>query len=153
MGKKRSRAKNPSRRLKAKTKVKIKSRAKSRKTSKKSGVSVRTLKQYYPTLKRLATTSKSSRISSILNRIPDKCIDVICECAYNAVYSKNISKRSLARLKKIDPNDKQSIRKLVALPSNKRYKERKRLLHQAGGSIAAIIAAVLPMLLNLFKKS
>lgn len=119
----------------------------------KAGVSINTLKKYYPTLKKLSQESSPSRIASILRKIPNSGIDAICECAYNAVHSKSVNKRNLAKLKKLDPNMKKSIRRIIAMPARKRFKERKQLLYQVGGGLGTLIASVLPLLLSLFRKS
>ena len=137
-----------------KKQIKKKKPMKKRRTRKtrKSGVPVKTLKKFYPTLKRLSTANTPSRISSILRRVPNSGIDAICECAYNAVYSKSINRKNLAKLKKLDVNTKRNIRRIIALPSNKRFKEKKQLLCQVGGGLGTIIASVLPLLLSLFKR-
>lgn len=116
-------------------------------------VSVKSLKKVYPTLKKLSKTKNPTKITSILNRVPNSGIKAICECTFNAIYSNKISKRNLARLKKLSPTTKLSLREITALPVNSKFKQKKALLSQAGGGLGTIIASVLPLLLSLFKKS
>ena len=117
---------------------------------KKGGVSIRSLRQFYPALLQISKTKNPSRISNILNEIPNSGINTVCECLYNALYSKGIDKRSLAKLKKLNKSTKENVRALALSPKNKGIRQKRILLRQSGAGIGTIIASVLPLLLSLF---
>jgi len=70
----------------------------------------------------------------------------------NALYSKNLDKRSLDKLKKLSSSTKENIRALALAPRNRGFKQKRILLAQSGSGIGTVIASVLPLLLSLFTK-
>ena len=110
------------------------------------------LRRYLPVLQQISKTKNSNRIQNILNELPNSGIRSLCECMYNVLYSKQISKKHLRQLKKLDPLQKQRVRALALAPVNKNFKEKRFLLRQAGGGLGSIIASVLPILISLFTR-
>ena len=102
--------------------VKVPKNKKGGKTSKKEkryridsckGVGVEALKNYYPTLKQLAARSNSKKRASILNELPNTGINVLCECIFNALYSKHVDHVSRSRLRKLPSHYKEIARELA----------------------------------------
>ena len=138
---------------KAKKTTKVKKDNKVANKPSRRGVPVRTLQKFYPVLNKISKTKSKSRISTILNELPNSGINAVCECLYNALYSDKLDGKSLTRLKKLDPLTKENIRTIVYQPKKGRYTHKRRLLEQSGGSLGAIIATVLPLLVNLIRKA
>ena len=116
---------------------------------KKGGVPIKTLKKYYPILDKISKLRSKKKVSSIIESLPKSGIDSVCECLYNALYAKNIGKKSLHRMKSLPQGTKDNIRYLALTPRSKETKKRKEILKQSGGDISDIIAAVLPFLIPL----
>ena len=111
-----------------------------------------TLKKNYPILAQISKTRNPSRITSILKELPNSGVNSVCECLFNALYSKNLDKRSLDKLKKLSSSTKENIRALALAPKNRGFKQKRILLAQSGSGIGTVIASVLPLLLSLFTK-
>lgn len=141
-----------------KTKAEVKTTKKKQSKHKRSfigqkGVPVKTLKKHLPTLAKISKLKSRSRISNIIDQTPNSGINAVCECLYNVLYSKNINQGALEKLKKLDPTTKFNIREVVQEPVRGGFSRKRRLLKQSGGSLGAILAAALPLLVNLIRKA
>ena len=101
-----------------------------------------------PQLTALARTRSVGKIANILNELPNSGISALCECIYNALYSKSLSRKSVERLRKLNPKVKDNVRQIVYAPKNGDFKNKRQLLKQSGGSLGTIISSVLPLLLS-----
>ena len=115
------------------------------------GIALKTFKKFYPSFKAMSSASASKQ-QSILSELPNSGVSAVCECLYNVLYSNQVDKQKLKRLKKLPIKTKDIIRELTILPRKGQFAKKRALLRQSGGSIGAIIAAALPLLLNLFAK-
>jgi len=124
----------------------LKKKKAAKKNFKTVGVPLRTLKRYYPILDQISKLKNKGKVNQVIDSLPVAGVDSICECLYNALYSKKLSRKSLHRLKSLPPGVKDQIRAIAFSPRRRRFKKRKELIKQSGGSISDIIASVLPIL-------
>ena len=122
----------------------------SKSVRKKLGVPYKTLKRFHPIIRQLANSRNKKARNNIINSLPRSGIDSVCECLYNALFSKNLDKRSLNLLRKLPLTKKNNIRYLALAPRLKQIEKKRGVLRQSGGSIAAVLASVLPLLTSLF---
>ena len=113
---------------------------------------IKALKKYYPSLQLLPISTVSEQ-QSILSGLPNTGIRGVCDCIFQVLYSNQIPRRDLLKLKKLPRSIKDIARELVHYPRNSYFKRKRFLIKQSGGGIGAIIGAVLPLLVSLFAKS
>lgn len=125
------------------------------KKKKKVGVPVAYLKKYYPMLETIAKSKKAER-TKLINKLPKPGIQSFCEICYNVLYNSEIHKNRefhLQKLKEIPKASKSAIRYLANAPRTKDFNiKRHAMIKQSGGSIGAILAAVLPVITSLISK-
>ena len=109
----------------------------------------RELRQIYPLLQKLSTSSGKNR-KKIIQQTSDKQLNLITECMYNAIY--NIKLLSLSQrefLKKYLQHDKSIITALLRLKMKPLC--RRKICCNMEDCIGLIISAILPCLYNFVK--
>ena len=153
-GKKNKTGKGGKKGKKQKSKIKKKKVTKNKKTPTKKKqitnstrkiptISLATLRNY-PIIEKIAKGKKLN-----IKKLPNSGINAICECLYNALWSDHLSKKSIYKLEHLPESTKKDIRFLAETPKSKKLNKKKKLIKQHGGSIGAVIATVLPTLLEL----
>ncbi len=99
-------------------------------------------------LKRL----QKDELQEILLRLSDNSIDDLCEVLYNLSFSKlKIHPSRRRRLKRLIGNHLAVYHKITNKKSSTKHR-RRLLVNQSGGSLGAIIAAGLPIIIDLVSR-
>ena len=115
-------------------------------------MTIKKFEKHLPLLKLLIKKRPSQKcLMSLIHSLDDKSIKFICECIYNAISLKNMSrlntKQKSTLLKKLLPY-KRIIKQLCK--KTRKYSLRKNLIAQKGyGFIFPILSAIVPLVSSL----
>ena len=98
------------------------------------------------TLYAKATPAEASELARYL---PEEVLDELCTCLYNAMNTMPIPSGLVDEIKQRTHADKGALKWLA---NAKRSKRRRKVVMQTGGSIIAILSAVLPLVISLLTK-
>lgn len=108
------------------------------------------LKKYIPLLQVLSRTT-IPEIKCLINHLDEGALDQICIAVFNCLENTEFPPKEFTKLHKKILKNKNQLRFLEKNVYT-RGKERRKTLVQSGGSIIALLGAILPLVISLFTK-